>query len=182
MVMKLELDMTNSNELKWLARYRTLVGFLVNRFDKVNPIFISYINKAFKESKLRPILITVDSSLSGALLGGVFTSVGMSGKIPRTFYRIKDWLDAGIVINSAAYGCIAVIKTEQLECVGVVVGQTSKGLIKVLGIHSEGVVSIEDYNLTDILGYRWVGETKTPSLYRYDLPVLKPGSIKTKLP
>lgn len=173
--------MSNENELKWVAYFRQFLGFRLVRSGKINPIFIHHINKAFKELGLRPLVISTETPISGSFLGGVFVAIGLTHKLPHTFYRPVDWLNAGVELNKPAYGCVAVVKTEKGEKVGIVVGKTKTGLLKVLAADQGDEINITDYNLENVLSFRWVGETDSPSIYRYTLPELRSGIIKSKL-
>ena len=166
---------------KWVAYFKLFISSRLVRGGKINPIFINHINKAFTAVKLRPFVVNDQTSISGSFLGGIFTAVGLEEKLPRSFYRPIDWQSAGAELKKPAYGCVAIVRCDGGEKVGIVLGQTSNGSLKILIAHHDSEVNITDHIKENIIAYRWVGETDTPSLHRYELPVLKSGVIKSKL-
>lgn len=115
----------------------------------------------------------------GTFMAQVFKEAGLETKIPKDFYRAKAWESVGTKLNAPAYGCIVTFTRDGGGHVGLVVGKTKNGLLKVLGGNQSNAVTIQDFDPKRVTAYRWVSTGTAPLDHRYDLPVLPAGKIST---
>lgn len=115
----------------------------------------------------------------GTFVAQVFKEAGLSNKIPKDFFRAKEWEKAGTKLDKPAYGCVVTFTRDGGGHVGFVVGKTKSGLIKVLGGNQSNAVTIQDFDPKRVTSYRWVSSGSVPNEHRYDLPVLPAGKIST---
>lgn len=115
----------------------------------------------------------------GTFCAQVFKEAGLSAKVPKSFFRAKEWASTGTKLTKPAYGCVAVLDREGGGHVGIVVGKTKSGKIKLLGGNQSDGVNIMDFEPSRITAYRWVSSGDVPHAHRYDLPVLPAGKIST---
>ena len=115
----------------------------------------------------------------GTFCAQVFKEAGLGSKIPKEFFRAKEWEKAGTKLDKPAYGCIVTFTRDGGGHVGFVVGKTSKGMLKVLGGNQSNQVNIMDFDPKRVTSYRWISSGSLPHEHRYDLPVLAAGRIST---
>ena len=115
----------------------------------------------------------------GTFCAQVFKEAGLSTKIPKDFFRAKEWEKAGTKLDKPAYGCVVTFTCDGGGHVGFVVGKTRTGMLKVLGGNQSNQVNIMDFDPKRVTAYRWVSSGTTPHDHRYDLPVLAAGRIST---
>lgn len=115
----------------------------------------------------------------GTFCAQVFKEAGLSAKIPKDFFRAREWEKAGTKLYKPAYGCVVTFTRDGGGHVGFVVGKTSKGMLKVLGGNQSNQVNIMDFDPKRVTSYRWVSAGVVPHDHRYDLPVLPAGRIST---
>lgn len=120
-----------------------------------------------------------ETAWCGSFLGGVFADSGLGHKIPRDFYRAKDWEKAGTALARPAYGCVVTFTRDGGGHVGIVVGKTAKGMLKVLGGNQSDAVNIMDFDPKRATAYRWVSTGTVPNAHRFELPILPAGRIST---
>lgn len=142
-----------------------------------------------KASNRHPTIDAWAKTLSGKWLLGqpwcgtfcaqVFKEVGLGHKIPKEFYRAKEWESAGTKLTRPAYGCVVTFTRDGGGHVGIVVGKTKTGMLKVLGGNQSDAVNIADFDPKRVTAYRWISSGSVPHDHRYDLPVLAAGRIST---
>lgn len=115
----------------------------------------------------------------GTFMAQVFKEVGLSNKVPKDFFRARAWEDAGTRLTKPAYGCVVTFTRDGGGHVGLVVGKTKAGMLKVLGGNQSNAVTIQDFDPKRVTAYRWVSSGTVPHDHRYDLPVLPAGKIST---
>lgn len=113
----------------------------------------------------------------GTFMAQVFKEAGLYDKVPQHFYRAKAWEEAGTKLTKPAYGCIVTFTRDGGGHVGLVVGKTKTGLLKVLGGNQSNAVTIQDFDPKRVTAYRWVSVGTVPAEHRYDLPVLPAGKV-----
>jgi len=74
---------------------------------------------------------------------------------PKAYYRAKAYLDWGVKLDRAIYGCIVVFTRQGGGHVGFVVGKDDKNRLMVLGGNQGNKVSIAPFDQTRVAGYRW---------------------------
>ena len=115
----------------------------------------------------------------GTFCAQVFKEAGLSAKVPKDFFRAKEWENAGTKLDRPAYGCIVTFTRDGGGHVGFVVGKTKTGMLKVLGGNQSDGVNIADFNPSRVTAFRWISSGNVPQEHRYDLPVLAAGRIST---
>ena len=115
----------------------------------------------------------------GTFMAQIFKESGLQTKVPKDFYRAKAWESAGTKLDKPAYGCIVTFTRDGGGHVGLVVGKTKTGMLKVLGGNQSNAVTIQDFDPKRVTAYRWVSTGSVPNDHRYDLPVLAAGKIST---
>lgn len=115
----------------------------------------------------------------GTFMAQVFKEAGLSTKVPKEFFRAKAWESAGTKLDKPAYGCVVTFTRDGGGHVGIVVGKTKSGMLKVLGGNQSNAVTIQDFDPKRVTSYRWVSSGSVPLEHRYDLPVLPAGKIST---
>ncbi|WP_018183973.1 TIGR02594 family protein [Kaistia granuli] len=106
----------------------------------------------------------------GAFVGGALAEAGIAPPAKGAGASARAWLNFGVRLSRAAYGCIVVFERSGGGHVGFVVGQDPHGNLMVLGGNQGDAVNIKPFARARVLGYRW------PSVYplaeRFNLPVL----------
>ena len=115
----------------------------------------------------------------GTFCAQVFKEAGLGKKIPKEFYRAREWESAGTKLTRPAYGCVVTFTRDGGGHVGIVVGKTKTGMLKVLGGNQSNAVNIADFDPKRVTAYRWISSGSAPHEHRYDLPVLPAGRIST---
>ena len=115
----------------------------------------------------------------GTFCAQVMKEAGLSSKVPKEFFRAKEWEKAGTKLDKPAYGCIVTFTRDGGGHVGFVVGKTKSGMLKVLGGNQSNAVTIQDFNPKRATAYRWVSTGSVPNEHHYDLLVLATGKIST---
>ena len=115
----------------------------------------------------------------GTFCAQVFKEAGLSAKVPKDFFRAKEWENAGTRLTKPAYGCVVTFTRDGGGHVGFVVGKTKAGMLKVLGGNQSNAVNIADFDPKRVTSYRWISSGAVPHEHRYDLPVLAAGRIST---
>ena len=115
----------------------------------------------------------------GTFMAQVFKEAGLSSKVPKDFFRAKAWETVGTKLTKPAYGCIVTFTREGGGHVGLVVGITKTGMLKVLGGNQSNAVTIQDFDPKRAASFRWVSAGDVPTDDRYNLPVLPAGRIST---
>jgi uncharacterized protein (TIGR02594 family) len=88
----------------------------------------------------------------GAAAGAWLTRAGYEP--PVSCWRARNWLDWGRQINGPVLGCVAVFSRDAGGHVGLVVGQTPRGALAVLGGNQGDRVCIAAFPTSRVLGYR----------------------------
>ena len=177
--------MSAKPELMHVSRARAYIGEYEIKGAKHNPLIIALWEAAERATKTNVSWLfpggkkNDEVAWCGAFLGGIFGQVGLGHKIPKEFYRAKEWENAGTKLTKPAYGCVVTFTRDGGGHVGIVVGKTSKGMLKVLGGNQSDAVNIADFDPKRVTSYRWVSSGTVPHDHRYDLPVLAAGRIST---
>lgn len=175
-------------ELIHVSRARSYIGTYEIKGAKHNPAIIMLIQAAERSTKTNLAWLygkKADGTTNyndeiawcGTFLGGIFSQCGLGSKVPKEFFRAKDWAKAGTKLTKPAYGCVAVLDREGGGHVGIVVGKTKSGKIKLLGGNQSDSVNIMDFEPSRITAYRWVSSGTEPLAHRYELPILPAGKI-----
>ena len=168
-------------ELRWVGRMRKHVGLTEIKGFKHNPIILDYIDKAFKATGQKTWIKDDETAWCGSFLGGVFAEAELAKHIPKEFFRALSWAQVGAKLTKPCYGCVVVFKRTGGGHVGIVVGKTKTGRLKVLGANQSDQVNIQDFPTDEVVAYRWCGDTATPSQHRFELPILAAGTIRSSL-
>ena len=115
----------------------------------------------------------------GTFCAQVFKEAGLGHKIPKEFFRAKAWENVGTKLDKPAYGCVVTFTRDGGGHVGIVVGKTKAGMLKVLGGNQSNAVNIADFDPKRVTAYCWISSGSAPHEHRYDLPVLPAGRIST---
>ena len=166
-------------ELIHVANARKYIGTVEVKGTKHNPKILALTVKAFAATGKKSWINEDDTPWCGSYLGGVFAESGLGHKIPKEFYRAREWESAGTKLTRPAYGCIVTFTRDGGGHVGIVVGKTKSGMLKVLGGNQADGVNISDFDPKRVTSYRWISSGSVPHDYRYDLPVLAAGRIST---
>lgn len=166
-------------ELIHVANARKYIGTVEVKGVKHNPKILALTVKAFAATGKKSWIHDDETPWCGSFVGGVFAESGLGHKIPKEFYRAKEWESAGTKLTKAAYGCIVTFTRNGGGHVGIVVGKTKSGNLKVLGGNQADQVCISDFPLDRVTSYRWVSAGSVPTAIRYELPVLPAGRIST---
>ena len=121
----------------------------------------------------------IEQPWCGTFCAQVFKEAGLEHKIPKEFFRAKAWENAGTKLDKPAYGCVVTFTRDGGGHVGIVVGKTKTGMLKVLGGNQSNAVNIADFDPKRVTAYRWISSGSAPHEHRYDLPVLPAGRIST---
>ena len=171
--------MSDKPELTHVAIARKYLGLSEIKGVKHNPTILSLNAKAFAVHGKKSWINDDETPWCGSFVGGVFAEAGLGSKIPKEFYRAKEWESAGTKLTRPAYGCIVTFTRDGGGHVGIVVGKTKAGMLKVLGGNQADGVNISDFDPKRVTSYRWISSGSVPHEHRYDLPVLAAGRIST---
>lgn len=166
-----------SPELPHVAIARKYIGTKETKGVRHNPVILGLTAKAFAAHGKKSWIHDDETPWCGSFLGGVFAEAGLGKKIPKEFYRAKEWESAGTKLERPAYGCVVTFTRDGGGHVGIVVGKTSNGMLKVLGGNQSDGVNIADFNPSRVTAFRWISSGNVPHEHRYDLPVLAAGRI-----
>lgn len=173
--------MSASPELRWVAHMRKYIGQREIKGPQHNKVIMSHIADAFIAAKQKQWIFDDETAYCGSFLGGVYAKTGLGSKIPKMFPRAKEWAKAGYSLKTPAYGCVVVFSRKGGGHVGICVGKTSTGLLKILGANQSDEINITDFPTSDVIAYRWIGDGPNPAQHRFDLPILPAGKIRTNL-
>ena len=171
--------MSDKPELTHVAIARKYIGLAEVKGSKHNPTILSLTAKAFAAHGKKSWIQDDETPWCGSFVGGVFAEAGLGSKIPKEFYRAKEWESAGTKLTRPAYGCVVTFTRDGGGHVGIVVGKTKAGMLKVLGGNQADGVNISDFDPKRVTSYRWISSGSVPHEHRYDLPVLATGRIST---
>lgn len=177
--------MSNKPELMHMSRAKAYIGEYEIKGAKHNPLIIALWDAAERATKTNVKWLFKDGKKNdevawcGAFLAGIFGQIGLGHKVPKEFFRAKEWAKAGTKLDEPAYGCVAVLDRTGGGHVGLVVGKTKSGRIKLLGGNQSDAVNIMDFDPKRITAYRWVSSGTAPHDFRYDLPVMPAGTLST---
>lgn len=182
--------MSAKPELKHVAVARSYLGVKEIKGSKHEPKIIQLIKDAEKATKQNLSWLfgkksdgstnyEDETAWCGSFLGGVFTQAGLDNLVPKAFYQAKAWNSVGTKLTKPAYGCVVVFSRSGGGHVGIVVGKTTNGNLKVLGGNQSDAINIMDFSTDRVIGYRWLSVGTIPAEHRYDLPVLPAGRIST---
>lgn len=157
-------------ELKHVAYARTLLGTKETNGANRSPLIDGWAKK-YAGNWL------VGQPWCGTFMANVFTEVGLAALVPDAFYRASEWSKAGTKLTKPAYGCVVTFTRSGGGHVGIVVGKTKTGMLKVLGGNQGDAVTIQDFDPARVTAYRWVSYGTVPSEDRYNLPILPAGKI-----
>lgn len=166
-------------ELIHVATARKYIGTVEVKGTKHNPKILALTVKAFAATGKKSWIHNDEIPWCGSYLGGVFAESGLGHKIPKEFYRAREWESAGTKLTRPAYGCVVTFTRDGGGHVGIVVGKTKTGMLKVLGGNQSDAVNIADFDPKRVTSYRWVSAGSVPTAIRYELPVLPAGRIST---
>lgn len=171
--------MGSSPELIHVEVARKYIGTKEIKGTKHNSIILGLTIKAFAAHGKKSWIHDDETPWCGSFLGGVFAEAGLGNKIPKEFYRAREWENVGTKLTKPAYGCVVTFTRDGGGHVGIVVGKTKAGMLKVLGGNQSDAVNIADFDPKRVTSYRWVSSGTVPHEHRYDLPVLSAGRIST---
>lgn len=171
--------MTSKPELPHVDIARKYIGLHEISGPKHNPTVLALTAKAFAATGKKSWIHDDETPWCGSFVGGVFAEAGLGSKIPKEFYRAKEWENVGTKLSTPAYGCVVTFTRDGGGHVGIVVGKTKTGMLKVLGGNQSNAVTIQDFDPKRVTSYRWVSSGSVPHEHRYDLPVLASGRIST---
>ena len=171
--------MSDKPELTHVAVARKYIGLKEIKGVKHNPTILALTVKAFAATGKKSWINDDETPWCGSFVGGVFAEAGLGKKIPKEFFRAKEWEKAGTKLDKPAYGCVVTFTRDGGGHVGFVVGKTKAGMLKVLGGNQSNAVNIADFDPKRVTSYRWVSSGSVPHDHRYDLPVLAAGRIST---
>lgn len=82
--------------------------------------------------------------------------IGKSGhNYPRAYYRAKEWLKWGEVLDGPVVGAIVVLDRDGGGHVGVAVGKDARGRLLLISGNAGNCVSIAPFDMARVLGYRF---------------------------
>ena len=125
--------MSDKPELAHVAIARKYVGLAEVKGSKHNPTILSLTVKAFAATGKKSWIHNDEIPWCGSYLGGVFAESGLGHKIPKEFYRAKEWESAGTKLTRPAYGCVVTFTRDGGGHVGIVVGTLYKNSNTSLG-------------------------------------------------
>lgn len=92
----------------------------------------------------------------GVAVAAWMNAIGV--KLPKHWYRARDWLNWGVPLQEPALGCVVVFERIGGGHVGLIVGRTGIGTLLVLGGNQGNRVNIAPFNPERVLGFRWPQE------------------------
>jgi uncharacterized protein (TIGR02594 family) len=104
----------------------------------------------------------------GVFVAEVMRECGI--KLPKHWYRARDWLNWGVTLTEPTVGCVVVYERGATSGhVGLVVGRDKTGRLLTLGGNQGNRVSVLPFENWRVLGFRW----PPGQLFKhYPLPVL----------
>ena len=164
--------MSDKPELKHIAIARSYLGLTEIKASNRHPTIDAW-------AKTLSGKWLIGQPWCGTFCAQVFKEAGLGHKIPKEFFRAKAWENAGTKLDKPAYGCVVTFTRDGGGHVGIVVGKTKAGMLKVLGGNQSDAVNIADFDPKRVTAYRWISSGSAPHEHRYDLPVLPAGRIST---
>lgn len=164
------------NELPWILEARKHIGLKEIKGNKHNSTIVSWLRD------LKAWWFEDETAWCGTFVAHCLKSA--TRFIPKDWFRAKEYVHAGAVLKSPAYGCIVVFSREGGGHVGFVVGKDQLGNLMVLGGNQGDAVNIIPFDRNRVLEYVWpasINGTKIlPLDFRYNLPEINSnGKVST---
>lgn len=83
--------------------------------------------------------------------------------IPQHWYRARAWLDWGQKLDKPVRGCVAILERGGAGHVALVTGVDLQGRVLLLGGNQGNAVSINAFDASRVLGYRWPDGLRIPT-------------------
>lgn len=137
------------NPHTWMAEAQYYVGLKEIKGPKHNPTILKWL------VQLGAWWHDDETPWCGVFVAQCMHACGF--KLPRYWMRAKAWADWGIELKQPAYGAVVVFSRKGGGHVGLVAGIDKKGRIMVLGGNQGNQVSIEPFDHSRVVAYRWPG-------------------------
>lgn len=153
--------MSQTNELRWIAEARKLIGLHEVKGPQHNPEIL----QMWKDIK-RGGIKDDETPWCAAFVGSMLERVGIKSSRFESASSYSNW---GVALGEPAYGCIVTFTRDGGGHVGFVVGQDANQHLLVLGGNQADAVNIRAFARDRVTAYRWpAGE---PGPVTYQLPL-----------
>lgn len=143
--------MTKQQDPPWLAIARQSLGVTETPGKATTPAIRKWL------VELRAWWTDDETPWCGVALAAWMNAAGMP--LPKHWYRARDWLNWGMVLDEPALGCVVVFDGGPTRPgaghVGLCVGRNGAGALMVLGGNQGNRVSIAPFSPSRVLGYRF---------------------------
>lgn len=153
--------MTKTNELRWIAEARKLIGVHEIKGPQHNPEIL----QMWKDIK-RGGIKDDETPWCAAFTGAMLERVGIQSS---RFESAKSYTSWGVELHEPAYGCVVTFTREGGGHVGFVVGQDVNGNLLVLGGNQADAVNIRSFSRNRVTAYRWPANEPGPLTYQLPL-------------
>lgn len=154
-----------ASEPAWLVYARQFLGLKEIPGTENNPIIVNWL------IRLKAWWRNDETPWCGVFVAAVISNCGFP--IAKHWYRARDWLDWGLVVDFPVVGSVVVFERKGGGHVGFVVGEDQNRNLMVLGGNQSNRVSIAPFDRSRVLGYRWpVGTVFIVS----QLPLIESGA------
>jgi uncharacterized protein (TIGR02594 family) len=130
----------------WMSEARKHIGLKEIKGTGTNMTIKSWL------SNLRAWWSDDETPWCGTFVASCMKAAGYP--LPKHWYRAKDWLNWGVDIGSACFGCIVVFDRRGGGHVGFVVGKDKQGRLMILGGNQGDAVSVAPFDTARVIGYR----------------------------
>lgn len=138
----------------WIVEARKHIGLTEIKGQKTSAVIAGWLGK------LKAWWTDDETAWCGTYVAHCIKSANLP--LPKHWYRAKDWLNWGQVINQPTYGAVAVFERKGGGHVGFVVGKDKLGNILVLGGNQGDAVNIKAFSAYRVAGYRWPKDVPLP--------------------
>lgn len=132
---------------KWVEIGRSLIGLHEIKGGQHSPEIIAM----WKDIR-RGGIKNDETPWCAAFVGAMLERAGIQSS---RFESAKSYLEWGVALGAAVYGCVIVFTRDGGGHVGFVVGKDADGRLLVLGGNQGDAVSIKAFPLDRVSGYRW---------------------------
>lgn len=145
--------------IAWLEKSNKYIGFSELKNGAQIKLWVKEMGPAWFASSFMPESDT--GGWAGVFVARCLRDAGLT-KLPESYMNAAAWSVYGLGVKEPIPGCIAIIPRIGGYHVGFVTGKTAAGDIIVRGGNQNNIVCDVKFAKSQILGYRWPAEAKTP--------------------
>lgn len=132
---------------EWIERARQDIGLTEIPGPKTNSVIAGWLKR------LRAWWSDDETPWCGTAVAAWMTDCGIEP--PAAWYRAKSWATWGQPLLAPVFGCVVVFSRDGGGHVGICVGQTPTGDLRILGGNQGNRVSVASFPMARAIAFRW---------------------------